>query len=289
MFDIYGATGGVREIPAMDFAQILFENGIKKVEMSGGKHCQTPLKNYGCSIDKYPNLQIHNYFPPPKIPFVFNLASLDKANHQSSLELARQAMRLSLEIGSSRYSFHAGFRITPKASELGEVIKPRLLQDRDASLQCFMESVLLLAEEAQSLGVELLVENNVLNKINYESFQDDPLLLTRPDEICKFMNGMPSNVSLLMDVGHLKVSGLTLDFDYIEAHKDLIPHIGGYHLSDNEGLQDTNDPISESSWFWDDISTKAKFYTIEVYHQPPEILKKQVTLVEKKLFDQKFK
>ena len=30
------------------------------------------------SIPKDINLQLHNYSPPPKIPFVFNLASLNK-------------------------------------------------------------------------------------------------------------------------------------------------------------------------------------------------------------------
>ena len=49
--------------------------GINSVELSGGKY----IENYSDELVKLAqsriNLQIHNYFPVPKVPFVLNLAS----------------------------------------------------------------------------------------------------------------------------------------------------------------------------------------------------------------------
>ena len=48
----------------------------------------------------------------------------------------------------------------------------------------------------------------------------------------------------LVDVAHLKVSANTLNFDareYLEIFKK--DKIGGYHLSDNNGLVDSNKEI----------------------------------------------
>ena len=192
-------------------------------------------------------------------------------------------MRLAITMGRPVYSFHAGFRINPVVSELGGAIKRRELSDRSAALNQFGEKMLLLAEEARREGVTLLVENNVLSAANMATFGEDPLLLTHPDEIAAFMRGMPAHVGLLLDVAHLKVSARTLGFDLLAAHAHVKPWIRGYHLSDNDGLEDSNHSVTADSWFWDVIDPGLDYYSLEIYRMPSADLVRQHDFVKTSL------
>ena len=79
--------------------------GIENVEL-GSVHSYFNIKE----LKKFDfNYTIHNYFPPPKIPFNFNLASQDKKIKKNSISLAKKAIDLCRKIDSSLYTFHAGF------------------------------------------------------------------------------------------------------------------------------------------------------------------------------------
>ena len=43
---------------------------------------------------------------------------------------------------------------------------------------------------------------------------------------------------------------------------------------DNDGLSDSNQPFNEDSWFWKYIKNDLEYYSIEVYHQPINQMKK---------------
>ena len=62
------------------------------------------------------------------------------------------------------------------------------------------------------------------------------------------------NVGVLLDVGHLKVSAESLGFSADAAVRTMASHIMALHLSDNDGAQDSNQPIREGSWFWPVLS-----------------------------------
>ena len=85
----------------------------------------------------------------------------------------------------------------------------------------------------------MLIENNVLTKNNLEAFNQNPLLMVSPVEINDIMSLMPTNVGLLMDVGHLKVSSNTLGFELSDGMTTTQKFTKGYHLSDNDGLRDS--------------------------------------------------
>ena len=261
---IYVSTGGLRHQTAYESAINFYNHGIRGVELSGGAYSSTYIDDIKCAPSDL-RLQMHNYFPPPKISFVFNLASNNDLIASQSMELVRSGIKLSLLVGNPVFSFHAGFRINPKVSELGVGISKSSLIDRKLGLDIFGERVSLLAEEARREGVRLLIENNVITSNNFNTFGEDPLLLTHPDEIKSFMTAMPSNVGLLLDVAHLKVSGRTLGFDLIRAHQDLVDWIKGYHLSDNDGESDSNQCISVNSWFWEVLLSNLEYYSLEVY------------------------
>jgi sugar phosphate isomerase/epimerase len=279
---IYISTGGVSASSAAETALEFYQHGIPAVELSGGAYSGTYETDL-LALGKDLSLQVHNYYPPPPQPFVFNLASSDPALTERSVQHVRKATQLAVKLRRPIYSFHAGFRINPRVAELGQPLGHHVLRDRAAALEQFGEKMLLLAEEARREGVTLLVENNVLNAVNMAKFGEDPLLMTHPDEIIEFMGSMPSNVGVLLDVAHLKVSAQTLGFDAVAAHDQVKPWIKAYHLSDNDGTADTNKIVTLDSWFWDLINPDLDNYTLEVYNVPKDELFSQYKMVESKL------
>ena len=126
------------------------------------------------------------------------------------------------------------------------------------------------------------IENNVITIENFKKFKQNPLLLTHPDEIIKFFKKCDKDVGLLLDVGHLKVSAKTLGFDLLKAHEMLKPYIKGYHLSDNNGLRDSNKKFTKKSWFYDKLKKNVKYISIEVYTKNIKKLKSLQNLIRKK-------
>jgi sugar phosphate isomerase/epimerase len=268
---IFVSTGGRRDQTAVQTALDFYQAGIRHVELSGGSYSNQFEKDSQL-VPADLMIQVHNYFPPPAIPFVFNLASdmVEVAN--LSINHAQTAIKIAATLKRSIYSFHAGFRINPLASELGKKLETRRLINRSEALNIFIERVYGLSKFAEDLGVKLLIENNVITQFNFNSFGEDPLLMTDPEEIIYVMKGMPKNVGLLVDVAHLKVSSQTLKFDLIDAHERLKPWIHGYHLSDNDGSVDSNEPVLASSWFWEHLLRGLDYYTLEVYGVSPQEL-----------------
>ena len=70
-----------------------------------------------------------------------------------------------------------------------------------------------------------------------------------PEE-CKYvLDNVPKNVGLLVDVCMLKYPSkvLILKQKMFDLNSD---RIFGYHLSDNDGLSDSNKSFNSNSWFW---------------------------------------
>ena len=67
------------------------ESGINKIELSGGIYS----KNFRREIKELPktlDIQIHNYYPPAKVPFVFNLASKDEEISSLSINHVKKSI-----------------------------------------------------------------------------------------------------------------------------------------------------------------------------------------------------
>jgi sugar phosphate isomerase/epimerase len=168
-------------------------------------------------------------------------------------------------IGAKWYGVHAGFHFDPKPSELGTILQRRPLVDKRVTTELFVERIANLGEFARESGVRLLIENHVLSKSNFQAFHlENPLLMVTPNEMIEVISQTNSNVGILMDVGHLKVSGNTLGFDHIEALREVARLVEGYQLSENDGLQDQHLMFDESSWFFDILGSKVDYITFEV-------------------------
>ncbi len=277
---IYVSTGGFDMCTFLDTALNLVDAGIFNIELSGGKPTHN-IEQDLIKLSQKVNLKLHNYFPPPLQPFVFNLASLDETIYEASVMHAKNAIDLSSIVGSSCYSFHAGYLVDPKVGELGKKISIRKISDRGFAIKLFIERVNALADYASSKGVMLLIENNVLSAENYASFGCNPLIMADYEETVEVIEKTTSNVGLLIDVAHLKVSSQTLNYNAGTYLRDFKESTFAYHFSDNLGFADTNDPVDEKSWFWDLIRLDLDYYSLEVYGATPKQLFQQVKLVEK--------
>ncbi len=167
----------------------------------------------------------------------------------------------------------------PKVEQIGKKVTPGPLFNRYESLSRFTERVNDLDVYAKSLGVRLLIENNVVSAGNYHAFGCDPFLMTTAEECKKVMEQTSENVALLVDLAHLKVSARSLNFDPITFLREIDVWVEGYHLSENDGTRDSNEPISEASWFWPYVKRSLSYYSIEVYGVTPSDLLMQCQLV----------
>jgi len=277
---LYLSTGGFSDKSFSDVAKCLNSNIVKGLELSAGLYTENLVSELTQVNEKF-KIALHNYFPAPKKPFVFNLASSNKDIARMSMEHAKKAIKLSAQFGCPYYSFHAGYLLDPDVNELGQAIKLNKLIKREVGLHNFMKNVNELSDFARVLNVDLLIENNVLSLANSQNFNDNPLLMVDEKETEYIFSHVASNVHLLVDVAHLKVSANSLKFDPKNYLRNFENAIKALHLSDNNGEADTNEGFSEDAWFFEHIKLDLDYYSIEVYEKDIDILQSQYELVSK--------
>jgi sugar phosphate isomerase/epimerase len=130
-----------------------------------------------------------------------------------------------------------------------------------------------LALYAEKRQISLMVENNVFSEKNLKIFPENPLLMCDPLESSRILDLLPKSVGLLLDVAHLKVSSNSLKFDITQMFSECSERIVGYHLSDNNGLEDSNQVFDANAWFWPYLKNSVKYISIEVYRESPYQLK----------------
>lgn len=191
---------------------------------------------------------IHNYFPAPYNPFVLNLASSNNEIREMSIRHCKQGIDLAKESSENIFSVHAGFCIDPYASELGKKINYSTNYNKVLHFQYFLNSLNELLEYSSQTGVTLLIENNVISKVNLLN-QTNPLLCCSSSEIINIMEEINNtNLMLLLDTAHLKVSCNTLNLNLEYEIEKLLPYIGAVHHSDNNGFVDNNLQLENDYW-----------------------------------------
>jgi sugar phosphate isomerase/epimerase len=278
---IYVSTGGEKNWPAWMSAKNFYEKGIDKIELSGGIFDENQLVEL--KKIKGAKFQIHNYFPPPSVPFVLNLATLSDEIAERSINHIELSLQYCSELNCQFYSFHAGFLIDPTINQLGKQISTKNYNNKNIAMEVFLERVEKVSSKAKSYGIELLIENNVLSPNNFNNLKFNPFLMTDVDDSREIMLNTPSNVQLLIDVGHLKVTATTLDFEPVDFLSEVSDWVKAYHLSDNNSKSDDNNILTKDSWFWQTINRDIDYFTLEIYNVPVDTLISQIKLVEHKL------
>ncbi|MGD1842031.1 MAG: sugar phosphate isomerase/epimerase family protein [Thermonemataceae bacterium] len=267
---IFVSSSCVKANTIKEAIERLYQAGFKNIELSGGT---TPYPHLvqdliGLRSKHGINFLLHNYFPPPPIPFVLNIASLNDKIHQMSVAHIKEAIDLSKQLGIDRYGFHAGFRLDIPLDQVGKKLDKLPLFDEKTAYRTFLETLKHLQAYAGE-AFNLYVENNVLSKANAHTYQPaNPLFLTCQEDYELLYQ--QTAVKLLLDVAHLKVSTNVLGLDF---EKELLHlhHLSDYiHVSDNDGWFDTNQALRKGSKLYEQLqqlSWENKIITLEVYEE----------------------
>ena len=245
----------------------LAEHGFQNIELSGGTEYYEGYEDDIFDLkEKYHlNYLVHNYFPPPKEDFVLNLASLDDAIFEKSLEHLRKAIRFACLLGVDKFGFHAGFYVDIAVGEIGKAVSARHLCDTKQAYKRFCNGFNSIKKESKE--IQIYIENNVYSKTNFNIYgSQNPFMLISPAEYRELQHRI--DFKLLLDVAHLYVSSRTLGFDF-NLHLDLLIMETDYiHLSDNDGWHDQNAEFMPDSKLLDKIKKKYlknKTITLEIY------------------------
>jgi sugar phosphate isomerase/epimerase len=277
---IYASTSCLKN--PSDVLKVLeeYDNAeIENVEL-GSVH-----KYFKCSeLKKFNfNFLVHNYFPPPKIPFNFNLASKNSRIRKKSVVMAKNAIKLCSKIDSPLYTFHAGFTVDPP--KLGKPFPKGEKVNRDNSISTFYDSVGELIEFAKKENVELAMEPNVVQKFNLINNNNELLLfadIIETKQFCKKFSR--KDIGILLDLGHTLVTSHWLNFDKNIFVGQLKSRVKAVHISNNNGLKDQHKKLVDGCWPLKQLKYfKNKPIILETMNLTSLQIKSNISLVEKYL------
>ncbi len=228
-------------------------------------------------ITKY----LHNYFPAPEIPFVLNLASENNEILNASVTHCKNGLRLAHNAKIPFFSAHAGFCIDPKPQELGKKLQQPNNFNRSKHWHIFISAVTEICQFANTLNVKFLIENNVLASFNLSGEGKNPLFCCDALELVKMLENVNhSSLGLLLDTAHLLVSANTLKFDLKPAVEKLAPFIYCIHHSENDGIRDTNEPLTKNYWFHQHLPKFPNcLHVLEIRNVKPAEIPSQISLL----------
>ena len=249
---------------------------IENVELgSVHEHFNTKkLKNYNF------NFIAHGYFPPPKKPFNFNLASQNKTIKKKSIELIKKAVDVCCRIESPIFTFHAGFTVDP--SKLGERFPRKNLINRELARNTFFDSTRIALDYAKKRGIKLAMELNVVQKFNLDNGKNNLLLFADYDETKIFFKEFNKNeIGILLDLGHTAVTSHWLKYDKDELVKRIRDKVLVVHASNNNGLQDQHKSLTKNCW----QSSKLRLFkkipiTLEAMNLTTKEIKNNIKIAE---------
>ena len=279
---IYVSSSCVKHAKIRDSVQELAENDFQNIELSGGTEYYNNFENDLLELkDKYNlNYRCHNYFPPPKKPFVLNLASLDDETFQMSFDHLEKVIALSNKLGADKFAFHAGFFIDIRLSEIGKKLSRDNLFDKKEAVERFCNAYDVIKRKAKN--VSLFIENNVFSKTNADTYDgENPFMMTNFNEYKSLKEKI--NFNLLLDIAHLKVSSKTLRLDWEEEFENMMSVSSYIHVSDNDGFHDLNNQLTKSSsllTMLERSDTRNKDFTLEIYDGMDAIKKSYKVLSE---------
>ena len=105
---IYISTGGFKNLTGEQAYKKIRSFGHKNIELSAGKYSKELEKKIIKIKSKEARIQSHNYFPPKKKPFVFNLGSLDSNIAKMSINHVKKNILFSKKINCRNITQHVG-------------------------------------------------------------------------------------------------------------------------------------------------------------------------------------
>lgn len=245
---IYISSACVKKNHIAEIIEQYAENGIKNIELSGGTDYYPEIvKDLKRLKQKYGvHYACHAYFPPPKNPFVVNLAACNDDIYQKSIDYYVRCVDVLKYLGCGTLSIHAGFLIEIGTDEIGKKLSDRIIYDEGKAYDRFCSAYQHIAGLCRKNNISFYLENNVLSQENYIEFGGhNYLMMTDYKSIMKMKGQL--DFDLLLDLGHLHVSSHTLSLDFSQECKKLCQYVKWYHISENNGISDEHRPLMENS------------------------------------------
>ena len=250
-----------------DAVQELVDYGFYNIELTGGTQFYDNYENDLLGLkEKYRlNYLVHNYFPPSKNAFVFNLASSDGEISKRTFKQLKKAIQLSKKLGATRFGFHAGFFVDLRVADLGGALGLKEVNNKALSIKRFCERFSRFKHEAGD--IELYLENNVYPHSTAKIYRNKPPFMLLDFEDFQYLK-TKIDFKLLVDIGHLKVTVNTLNLNRQEEFSKMINSSDYIHISDNDGLHDQNNAIEKESELYNllkEHNLQNKVLTLEIY------------------------
>ena len=237
---IFVSTSGFNNKKISEIIEILAVNKFKNIELSGGSTYYEGIEEDLIKLKVKYNLelQLHNYFPPPKDSFVLNLSSNNDIIFDRSVEHYKRSIEISKRLGANKFALHAGYLVDPDVSELGKKINKKIFNKRSKGIEKFSLGYNILKDFAGK-EFNIYVENNVLSKSNYENFLfENPLLFTDFNSYLELKEKL--DFKILLDIAHLKVSCNSLNLNFFDEFEKLSKLTDYFHISGNNNISDNN-------------------------------------------------
>lgn len=245
---IYVSSACIKKNKISAIVKQLAEHGIKNIELSGGTDYYSELINDLEALKNiyHLNYVCHAYFPPPKVPFVVNLASCNDKIYQQSIKHYVQCVEMLKYLQINVLSIHAGFLVEIYTDEIGKKLNCCTIYDEKKVYERFCMAYEYIAKLCAENNISLYLENNVLSAENYQEFRNQNyMMMTDFTSILKMKGQLRFN--LLLDLGHLYVSCKTLGLDYSKECENLKKYTKWIHISENNGITDEHKPLVENS------------------------------------------
>lgn len=251
---LYVSTNAFQTRHLNSIIDVCKENGFTNLELSACNYFDKTLYDSLIELRREGGFRflVHHYFPPPGEPFVLNLASNDTYLLELSRQHCRDAIDLSADLGAPFFSVHAGHCYDVRPEQLGKKMAKFDVFPMEEAYDIMIESIQLLADYASKRHIAIAIENHVLTPSFLVNGKNSLLFAVTAEELLGVISNVDRrNVAVLIDVGHLKVSAMTLGFPPEKFLQTLAPFTVAVHLSDNNGSFDEHKKVRKDSWFWD--------------------------------------
>lgn len=242
---IYASTSCLSSIYSYpEILDIYHDLGLHNVELGILRDPRVDVKKL---IKKYNfNYTAHHYFPPPRKPFIINLASQDKNIFKKSMRQILSSIDFCSKFHIDLFSFHSGFRVDP---DMNLKFSQKNIPPYEISFNTFKDSLLTIVDYAKEKNVKIAIENNVLSEYNLIKGQNKFLLMCEHWEFKKLFDEInSSNIGILLDIGHLKVTSNLLNFNPYHFIEKLQEKVFAVHIHENNGRLDEHNCPKKGDW-----------------------------------------
>ena len=245
---VYVSSSCIKKNNIAEVIQLLAQNGITSIELSGGTDYYDGIEgDLGKLKEKYHLCYAcHAYFPPPKVPFVVNLAACNDEIYRNSIAHYDECIDFLKKIECNILSVHAGFLTEIGTNEICGKLKGLSIYDEGEAYARFCYAYEKISKRCKEENIRLYLENNVLSLENYEGFgRQNYFMMTDYKSIMRMRERIDFN--LLLDMGHLYVSTHTLGLDFEKECCQLKEYVRWLHISENDGFHDDHRPLKKDS------------------------------------------